>query len=101
MITVLVLLGLNYLFPYTQYPVTESSPDELQSTTVTKTTFMPIWNAHTAHEEAALKGNIFSDTIILWPIVHLIAALIVVFGASACYSLRTRSDRSSPERSGR
>ena len=42
--TVFALLVLNYLFPYTQYPVTKSSPDELKSTIfATKTTFMPIW----------------------------------------------------------
>ena len=49
-VAVLALLVLNYLFPYTQYPVTKSSPDELKSTIVTKTTFIPIWKARAAHE---------------------------------------------------
>ncbi len=95
-LAVLALIALNYLFPYTQYPVTESSPDKMRSTTVTKTTFMPIWEARAAHEQAPLKGNVFSDTITLWPTVHLFTGLVVAFGVTAYLKLRTKPSNTPP-----
>ena len=70
-----LLLLLNFVFPYTQYPVEETSEGGMSVRT--DTTFMPIWSAREAHERAPLKGNPWSDTIVLWGMVAKFAGGIV------------------------
>ena len=76
-----VLLVLNFVFPLTSHPTRgpEKALDDgrVSVTTTARTRFMPIWEARAAHERAELKGNVFSDTIIKWPGVFGLAAIIV------------------------
>ena len=88
-----LLLLLNFVFPYTSYPVWESSEPGIERFGV-DTTFMPIWSAREAHERAPLKGNPWSDTIVLWGMVAKFAAGIVVVSSSLCFLLRSRPPKS-------
>ena len=78
-----VLLAHVILFPRTQYPIQEWSEDGLQLRVTVHRGYVPIWKAWPEHENAALKGNPFNDTIILWPLVWVPAAGIVLVCAVA------------------
>ena len=80
-----LLLLLNFAFPYTQYPVKESSEDGLSVKFTTHTAFIPIWSAQEAHERAPLKDNPFSDTRVLWDMVAIFATIILVVSSWLCY----------------
>jgi hypothetical protein len=82
-----VLLALNFVFPYTSYPIKEQSEDGLRFRSTVRTGFVPVWKALAEHEKATLKGNPFDDTIIQWPIVLAFAAGIVVLCAWSIYRL--------------
>ena len=74
-----ILLILNFVFPFTQYPIIDWSSHESRGSSTAVRGFVPIWKAIAEHEKATLKGNPFDDTIIQWPIVFIMGCVIVAF----------------------
>lgn len=90
-----ILLFLNFLFPYTQYPVKVSSQNGplIKAGVTVHHGFMPVWAALAQHEQATLKGNPFNDTIIQWCQVFASAVAIVVLCGCGCYGLRRKQEK--------
>jgi hypothetical protein len=88
-----VLLALAFLFPYTSHPIKRPSEDGRSITFTTQHGFRPLWTALAEHKQAAqeqpqLKGNMFADTIILWPVVTLIAVIVLIMCGAALYRVQ-------------
>jgi hypothetical protein len=82
-----LLLALNFTFPITSRPTRRQSEDRRAINITATTTFVPIWTALAEHENATLKGNMFDDTIIRWPVVAAIAAAIILLSGLWVYRL--------------
>jgi hypothetical protein len=90
------LLVLNFLFPYTSYPVKEPSQDGRSVRITVRSGFRPLWEALREHERATLKGNPFDDTMIQWPTVLGLAGGIVLVCGWCVNLLRSRGGTPSP-----
>jgi hypothetical protein len=87
-----ILLVLSLVFPYTRYPIQKRSEGGLSITVHHE--HMPIWKALEQHDEAKLKGNVFSDTTILWGRVFTYGAVILTATQCVCFLLRSRPSES-------
>jgi hypothetical protein len=86
-----VLLVLNFTFPFTSYPVKQEIDGGQTIRYTARTGFVPLWKALDEHQKSDLKGNVYRDTIIQWPVVIVIAVAVVVICGRHAYRLRTRS----------
>jgi hypothetical protein len=97
----ILLLILNFTFPYTTYPVREVREEE-GSTKIyygIRRGFYPIWKGLAEHEKKDLPDYLYAGPVIEWPVVFGFAVGLVVLCGWSVYQLggsRKPSPGSSP-----